>query len=236
MDMFRLLDALDYLFWLLPALALTIWAQGRIMRAYAAGSRIPAAAGVTGAEAAVLVMREGGVAGVAVVPVAGELSDHYDPRGKVLRLSHEVYSGRSLSALGVAAHEAGHAVQDALGYPALVVRNLLVPLAGLGSQLFWLLLTAGFLLGVVRLILWGVILFSVVVALQLVNLPVEFDASRRGRRLLQSAGLMSAQEDQVVSGVLAAAAWTYVAAVLTSLWTLIFSVVRLSVPRRRDRD
>ncbi len=231
------LATIDYFLYLLPAMLLTLWAQGRIMRAYAAGARVPSAAGVTGAQAAVLVMREAGLTGVAVEPAAGDLSDHYDPQGKVLRLSHAVYSGRSLSALGVAAHEAGHAVQDASGYPALVVRNLIVPLAGLGSRVFWLLITAGLLLGMARLILWGVILFSVVVAFQLVNLPVEFDASRRGRRLLESAGLMGPEEDQVVARVLDAAAWTYVAAALTGVLTLIDDLVQLGVlGGRRDHE
>src|SRR5262249_31351019 len=120
---------LDYFLFLLPGMALSMWAQARIMGAYAGGSRIPAGSGLSGAETAQLVMRAGGVLGVGIEPVAGELSDHYDPRNKVLRLSREVYAGRSLAAMGVAAHEAGHAVQDAPGDPRPGGRQFIVPLA-----------------------------------------------------------------------------------------------------------
>ena len=113
------------------------------------------------------------------------MSDHYDPRHKVLRLSHGVYAGRSLAAVGVAAHEAGHAIQDASRYPGLVVRNLIVPLASIGSTIFWLLIMAGLMLGMMRLVLLGIILFSLTVVFQLINLPVEFNASRRGRQILR---------------------------------------------------
>ncbi len=230
-----LLNTIDYLFWLVPGLTLTLWAWARITRAWAAGSRIPSAAGVTGAEAAAIVMREGGVTGVVIEEAAGDLADHFDPKGRVLRLSRAVYAGRSLSAVGVAAHEAGHAIQDAAGYPILVVRNLIVPLAGLGSRVFWLMMTAGFLLEIARLIRWGVILFLVMVAIQLIALPVEFDASRRGRRLLQSTGIMGDQEDGVVSRVMNATAWTYVAATLTGVITIIDDLVALGSPARRHR-
>ena len=227
---------LDYLLFLLPGIALSIWAQARIMRAYAEGSRIPAGSGLTGAETAQLVMRAGGVTGVGIEPVAGELSDHYDPRNKVLRLSPDVYAGRSLAAMGVAAHEAGHAIQDASGYPGLVARNVIVPLATLGSQVFWLLIAAGLLLGMFRLIILGIILFSMVVVFQLLNLPVEFDASRRGREILLSAGLVSVEEERVVARVLNAAAWTYVAAALTGVLTLLYYLARFGVLGGRKSD
>jgi uncharacterized protein len=227
----------DYLLFAIPGMALSMWAQARITSAYASGSRIPAQAGVTGAEAAGMVMRAGGVSGVAIEPVAGELSDHYDPTNKVLRLSPGVYGSRSLSALGIAAHEAGHAIQDATHYPGLVVRNLIVPMASIGSMLFWVPVMAGLVLGLMKLVLVGIILFSLTVIFQLVNLPVEFDASRRGRAILQSSGLISADEDQVVGRVLNAAAWTYVAATLTSVMTLLFYLLQFGVlggRRRRD--
>jgi Zn-dependent membrane protease YugP len=227
---------LDYLLFLLPGIALSIWAQARIMRAYAEGSRIPAGSGLTGAETAQLVMRAGGVSGVGIEPVAGELSDHYDPRNKVLRLSPDVYAGRSLTAMGVAAHEAGHAIQDASGYPGLVARNVIVPLATLGSQVFWLLIAAGLLVGMFRLIILGIILFSMVVVFQLLNLPVEFDASRRGREVLLSAGLVSVEEERVVARVLNAAAWTYVAAALTGVLTLLYCLTRFGVLGGRRSD
>jgi uncharacterized protein len=228
---------LDYLLFLLPGIALSMWAQARIMRAYAEGSRIPVGSGLTGAETAQLVMRGGGVTGVGIEPVAGELSDHYDPKNKVLRLSPDVYAGRSLAAMGVAAHEAGHAIQDASGYPGLVARNVIVPLATLGSQVFWLLIAAGLLLGMFRLIILAIILFSLVVVIQLLNLPVEFDASRRGREVLLSAGLVSVEEERVVGRVLNAAAWTYVAAALTGVLTLLYYLARFGVlGGRRSED
>jgi Zn-dependent membrane protease YugP len=183
-----------------------------------------------------MVMRAEGVTGVGIEPVRGELSDHYDPRHKVLRLSHGVFEGRSLAALGVAAHEAGHAIQDATGYPGLVMRNLIVPLAGIGSQAFWLLIAAGLLLGMMRLVLLGIILFSLLVVFQLVNLPVEFDASRRGRRILLSAGMISPAEERPVADVLNAAAWTYVAATLTSAMTLLYYLFEFGFLGGRRRD
>jgi Zn-dependent membrane protease YugP len=228
---------IDYCLFALPGILLSLWAQARISRAYFAGSRIPAASGLTGAEAAQMVMRAGGVMGVGVEPVAGELSDHYDPRHKMLRLSRQVYGGRSLAALGVAAHEAGHAIQDGSGYPGLIARNLIVPLASLGSQVFWILILAGALLGMMRLILLGIILFSLIVVFQLVNLPVEFDASRRGRDILLTTGLVNPEEDQSVAQVLNAAAWTYVAATLTGVLTMLyylFAFGLLGGPRHDD--
>ncbi len=229
------LQTIDYLLFALPGMALSMWAQARIATAYAAGSRIPAASGLTGAEAAALVMRAGGVTGVPIEPVAGELSDHYDPSHKVLRLSRGVYAGRSLASVGVAAHEAGHAIQDASHYPGLVVRNLIVPMASIGSTVFWVPVLAGLFFGMNRLILLGIILFSVTVVFQLVNLPVEFNASRRGRQILQSTGIISQAEDQVVGRVLNAAAWTYVAATLTSLLQLLYFLVRYGMLRSRQR-
>jgi uncharacterized protein len=211
----------DYLLYLLPGLVLTLWAQARILRAYAAGWRVPAGSGLTGAEAAQLVMHAGGVMGIGIEPVSGELSDHYDPGNKVLRLSQSVYAGRSLAATGVAAHEAGHAIQEASGYRGLVARNFIVPLAGLGSQVVWLLMAAGMLLGMQRLIDLGISLFLLLVLLQILNLPVELDASRRARRILHSAGLVSVEEEPVVARVLNAAALTYVAATLTGGLSLL---------------
>ena len=226
----------EYYLFAVPGILLSSWAQARISRAYAAGSRIPASSGLTGAQAAELVMRAGGVSGVGIEPVAGELSDHYDPRQKVLRLSYGVFSGRSLAALGVAAHESGHAVQDASGYPGLFVRNLVVPLASIGSTFFWLPILAGLLLDISRLIMVGIVLFSLTIALQLINLPVEFDASRRGRGLLLSSGLIREDEDRTVKHVLNAAAWTYVAATLTGLLTLLYYLVQFGVLGRRRRE
>jgi len=210
--MYRLLD---YFLLAFPGFLITIWAQLRIVLAYFAGSRKPAASARTGAEAARTILSANGLAAIAIEPAAGELSNHYDPSRKVLRLSRRIHDGRSLAALGLAAHEAGHAIQDAAGYPGLVIRNLVVPLAGIGSQLFWLLLLAGLLLGMNRLILAGVVLFSTVLVCQLLNVPVELDASRRGRLALLAAHLVERDEERIVAEVQNAAAWTHVAATTT---------------------
>jgi uncharacterized protein len=224
----------DPLYFLLiaPGFLLALWAQWRTHSAFNQGKEIPSASGLTGAQAAAEVMHAAGVSGVQIEPVEGFLSDHYDPREKVLRLSPDVYHGQSLSALGVAAHEAGHAIQDAARYPLLVVRNSLVPMASIGSNLSWILIMVGFMLMAARsfwgqpLLLLGIGAFSLTVLFQLVNLPVEFDASRRARLMLTEHGIVTMQEDAVVKRVLNAAALTYVAATLTAILTLLYFLIR----------
>jgi len=211
-----LLD-IDYILLGMPGIALSLWAQWRIVSACSAASRLPAASGLTGAEAAQRLMQASGVDPVEITPAASQLSNHYDPSRKVLRLSRRVHAGRSLAALGIAAHEAGHAIQHASRYPGLIVRNAVVPMANLGSIACWLLILAGLFLGMFRLIIWGLALFSLIVVLQLINVPIEFDASRRARQTLLATGLMTQEEDAVVGRVMNAAAWTYVAAVFTSV-------------------
>jgi Zn-dependent membrane protease YugP len=172
---------------------------------------------------------------VHIEPVAGQLTDHYDPSNKILRLSASNYQLNSLAAVGVAAHEAGHAIQDSSHYPLLVVRNLIVPLAGFGSNLSFTALLAGVFLHWMPLVWIGIILFSTVVLFQIVNLPVEFDASRRAREQLQRTGLITPEEDHMVGKVLNAAAMTYVAGTLTSILQLLFFLIRaLGAQRRRD--
>src|SRR5271165_6249368 len=188
-----------YLLLMLPGMAVAGWAQTRIASAYREGSRYRVSSGVTGAKAAAVIMHSSGVDNVPIEPVAGQLTDHYDPSKKILRLSASNYQDSSLAAVGVAAHEAGHAIQDASHYPGLVVRNLIVPMASLGSMLFWIPVMAGLVLGILQLIIAGIILFSLTVIFQLVNLPVEFNASRRGRQILQATGLISPDEDQMVA-------------------------------------
>jgi Zn-dependent membrane protease YugP len=221
-----------YLLFVGPAMLLALWAQWRVRSAYAEASRIRPLSGLSGAQAADEVLRAGHVPGVEIEPVAGVMTDHYDPRHKVLRLSEPVYAGRSLAALGIAAHEAGHAIQDAGRYPLLVLRNGLVPLASFGGGLSWLIIIAGFLLSAVNqalgnsLVLLGIGAFSLVVVFQLVNLPVEFDASRRARIALIDGGLITQEEDAYVKKVLDAAALTYVAATLSSVLTLLYFLFR----------
>ena len=171
-------------------------------------------------------MREAGVEGVEIEPAEGFLSDHYVPGQRRLRLSPDVYAGRSLAAVGVAAHECGHAIQDARHYPLLVMRNFLVPVASIGSSAAWIIMIAGFVLSLTPLVLVGIIAFSTTVAFQLVNLPVEVDASRRARAALLETGLVSYQEDAEIKKVLDAAALTYVAATLSSVLTLLYFLFR----------
>ncbi|MGC1720944.1 MAG: zinc metallopeptidase, partial [Isosphaeraceae bacterium] len=221
-----------YLLLMLPGMAVAGWAQTRIASAYREGSRYRVSSGVTGAKAAAVIMHSSGVDNVPIEPVAGQLTDHYDPSKKILRLSASNYQDSSLAAVGVAAHEAGHA-QDASHYPLLVVRNLIVPLAGIGSNISFTALLAGVIFQSMTLVWVGILLFSTVVVFQLVNLPVEFDASRRAREQLQLTGLITPEEDQVVGRVLGAAAMTYVAAMLTSILQLLFFVIRTRGFRRR---
>lgn len=212
-----------------PGMALAAWAQWRVHAAFSAGSQVPSRAGITGAQAAAAVLEAEGVHGVGIEPIGGSLSDHYDPRDKVLRLSEPVYDSTSLAALGVAAHEAGHAIQDAHRYSPLVIRNFMVPAASFGSSASWLIIMGGFLFSSMNLIVVGMALFSAVVVFQLVNLPVEFDASRRARIALQMTGLVSPEEDRTVGKVLNAAALTYVAATLTSVLTLVYYLIRSGI-------
>ncbi|MHB1560315.1 MAG: zinc metallopeptidase [Isosphaeraceae bacterium] len=217
---------LDYVMLLIPALAMTIWAQVRIVRALREGSRVEAGSGLRGAEVARDLLIASGVEGVSVEPAVGELANHYETRDRVLRLSPAVHDGRTLAAAAIAAHQAGHALQDDAGHPGRLVRNAVVPLAELGSQVVWMLMIAGLLLGMFRLVVLAITGFSLLVVLQLLNLPVELDASRRGRRLLVSTGLIGPDEEPAVARVLNASAWTHVAACLTGLPALLLRVAR----------
>lgn len=215
-----------YLLLIAPAALLAAWAQWRVHSTFAAASQMLPASGATGSEAAAVIIKHSGLQGVEIEPAEGMLSDHYDPRAKVLRLSPDVMNGRSLAALGVAAHEAGHALQDAEGYPLLKLRNGLVPLAALGGNLSWILMVAGFLMHSFHLVIFGIVAFSLTVIFQLINLPVEFDASRRAKKLLTSIGLVKQDEAPQVSKVLSAAALTYVAATLMSVLQLVYFLIR----------
>jgi Zn-dependent membrane protease YugP len=224
-----------YLLFLAPGILLALWAQMRVHSAYQEASQIPSRRGLSGAQAADAILSSVGVDNVQIEPVEGFLSDHYAPAEKVLRLSPGVYAERSLAAVGIAAHEAGHAIQDATRYPLMAIRNGLVPLASVGGNAAWIIIFLGFMLHLFGLILVGIAVFSLTVLFQLVNLPVEFDASRRARIALVDGGLITAEEDQVVAKVLNAAALTYVAATLTSVLTLLYFLFRSGVlGGRRD--
>jgi Zn-dependent membrane protease YugP len=215
-----------YLLFLAPGILLALWAQWRVTSAYQRGSQLAASTGYSGAETAAEILRTSGVRNVDIEPVPGQLTDHYSPDEKVLRLSPDVYEGRSLAALGIAAHEAGHALQDAKKYPLLGLRNGLVPLANIGGSIGWIMIAAGLVLAMSGLVWAGIAVFSATVLFQLVNLPVEFDASRRARAELLANGLIARDEEREVARVLNAAALTYVAATLTSILTLLYFVFR----------
>jgi len=221
---------LTYFVYLAPALLLAFWAQMKVKSQYAAASKVPA--NLSGAAAARRILDFAGLQDVAIEPIRGQLTDHYDPRDKVLRLSEGVYGTNSMAAVGIAAHEAGHALQDAKSYTPLVIRNMAVPAASFGSSAGMLLIMAGIGLSYAQfagskyLILAGIVGFGCVAAFQLINLPVEFDASNRAKRLLVEHNMVPAAQMGAVNGVLNAAAWTYVAATLQSVLILLYYVMR----------
>lgn len=221
-----------YFIMIAPALLLAFWAQMRIKSAYAAAAEQPAP--LSGAAAAQHILDSAGVTGVGIEPVPGHLSDHYDPRDKMLRLSQDVYHGRSLAAVGIAAHEVGHALQDAHNYAPLVVRNAAVPVAGFGSNASLFLLIFGALFNFPALIWLGIGAFACVVVFQLVNLPVEFNASTRAKHELVSLGIIDQQGLVYVNKVLNAAAMTYVAATLQAVLTLLYYVMRFAGGSSRE--
>ena len=217
-----------------PAIVLSIVAQIWVKRAFNKYSKVGVATGLSGAQVAERIVAQAGL-GVRVERVSGFLSDHYDPLHRVLRLSPDVYDGRSISSVGVAAHEAGHALQHAKNYVPLKWRSALVPVTKIGSSLAWPLLMIGFLLGAVGLIKVGIIFFSAAVLFQVVTLPVEFDASRRAVGVIQQMGIVTSTELVGVKKVLGAAAMTYVAAAASSIAQLLYFLMRAGVlGGRRD--
>jgi hypothetical protein len=202
-----------------------LWAQFKVKSTFKRYSQVPTANGFTGAQAAEAVLRNENVQGVGIRPVAGQLSDHYDPRSKTLNLSEDVGVAASVAAVGVAAHEAGHAVQDARGYKPMQIRSSLVPAATIGSQLWIFPAFIGLILGSTGLVNVGLVLFLAVVIFQLVTLPVEFDASRRALVALEGGGLLAQTELDGARKVLQAAALTYIAALAASIGQLIYFFV-----------
>ncbi|MEZ4735972.1 MAG: zinc metallopeptidase [Caldilineaceae bacterium] len=221
-----------YLLFALPGLLLGLYAQARVRSAFAQYERVRSATGMTGAQAARRILDRNGLSHVAVELVNGFLSDHYDPRQKVLRLSPQVYDTPSLAAVGVAAHEAGHALQDQQNYAMLQLRSALVPSVQIGGWVGPLLFFLG--LSFNTTLAWaGLILFGLTAIFALVTLPVEFDASKRAKQLLVSQGILAPQEIQGVNRVLDAAALTYVAAAIQAVMTLAYYAFIL-LGRRRD--
>lgn len=226
------------LFWIfaLPGLLLGMYAQSRIKSNFTKYSQVRTTGNVTGAQVARQLLDSQGLQNIAIESTPGMLSDHYDPKAKVLRLSQEVYNTPSVAAAGVAAHEAGHALQDAVDYLPMELRSFIVPGVQLSSSIAPWLFFAGLLLGITQLAWAGVILFAASTLFALVTLPVEINASERAKDLLVSQGII--QGDEQVSGVrkvLSAAAWTYVAGAVSAVGTLLYYVFLLSAGGSRQR-
>jgi Zn-dependent membrane protease YugP len=199
-----------------------LWAQLKVKRTFAKYSKVAPRNGMSGAEAAAAVLRSSGLRDLAIRPVAGRLTDHYDPRNRTLNLSADVGQASSLAALGVAAHEAGHAIQDARRYAPMRIRQALVPAATVGQSLWFIPVVLGLILGLTGLVTIGLVLFAAIVLFQLVTLPVEFDASRRALVALEGDGLLAADEVPGARAVLNAAALTYIAGFVAALGQLIY--------------
>ena len=215
-----------------PALILAFIASLMVKAAYAQARNLPPR--LTGYATARNILDRAGLYDVEIEQVPGEMSDHYDPRDKVVRLSPDVYHGHSLAAVGIAAHEVGHAIQDAQQYGPLVIRNAAVSTAGFGGNIGMLLVMLGLAFALTPLAWAGVALFACVVFFQLVNLPVEFDASARAKVQLVEMGICSDEEMYYVRKVLNAAALTYVAATLQAILTLLYYVLRVMALSQRD--
>ncbi|MEY3458390.1 MAG: hypothetical protein RL215_1547 [Planctomycetota bacterium] len=223
------IDPAYLLFVALPVLVMSGLASLMVRLAFNRYSQVATRRGYTGAEAAKILLREAGIDDVQVVPTHGYLSDHYNPATKTLALSEQVYASNSVAAIGVACHEAGHAIQHAHGYAALWARSAMVPLVGIGSNAASILIPLGFMLSAKPLLLLGVAAFATVVLFQLITLPVEFDASSRAKALCVEAGIIGVDERVGVDKVLNAAALTYVAAFIGSLMTLLYYLIRLGL-------
>ena len=222
----------SYLFYMLPGLVLMLYAQFKVKHSFSKYSKVTNQRGLTGADAAREVLRQNGVDGVRIEHVSGNLSDHFDPRTNVIRLSDDVYNSTSVAAVGVAAHEAGHAVQYAKGYGPIKLRAAIIPACNIGSQLGIPLALIGAVMGVLGLVYAGLALFGLAVLFQVVTLPVEFNASRRAINAINSTALLTKEESSGAKAVLSAAAMTYVAAMIQSLLMLLYYVSRFT--GRRD--
>lgn len=218
---------------LIPGFIFSLWAQIKVKSTFGQYSKKTNSKGFTGAEAAETVLHMNGIYDVQVIHIRGELNDHYSPKERVIRLSDNVYASSSIAAVGVAAHEAGHAVQYAKGYGAIKFRMALVPVANIGSGLAMPIFIIGLIMASDALLLTGIILFSLAVLFQLVTLPVEIDASNRAVKAIRNNGLLSPSEQDGAKKVLSAAAMTYVAAMVASLLSLLRLILIANNNRRR---
>ncbi len=217
---------------LIPGLILGLWAQSRVRSAYSKYSKVFTQRGLAAQDVARMMLNSEGAGNVAITSTSGTLTDHFDPRTDTLRLSQGVYGSSSVAAVGIAAHEAGHALQKHEGYALLSLRTVMVPTVNIGSHLAWPIFVLGIIASFRPLMYAGIGLFALAVLLSLITLPVEFDASRRAKLMLSNSGYFTQEEMQGVSKVLNAAALTYVASFLSALLSLLRLV--LLAQRRRD--
>ncbi|MGC9505148.1 zinc metallopeptidase [Baaleninema sp.] len=206
---------------LIPGILLMVWAQAQIRNTYQRYAEIPSSLGMTGEEVARAILAKKGIYDVRVEPVGGELTDHYDPSAKSVRLSSGIFGSSSLAAAAVAAHECGHVIQDKQGYQFMNVRAALVPVANIGANFGPLLVVAGIFFNFAGLINVGIALFAAVIAFHVITLPVEFDASSRALKIVDELGILQGDENRGARAVLQAAAWTYVATALYAVLQLV---------------
>jgi Zn-dependent membrane protease YugP len=223
-----------YIIMMLPTIILIMWAQRRVKGTFAKFAGIANQHRLSGAEVARMILDSNGLHNVPVEPIRGELTDHYDPRSRTLRLSEPVYSSRSVAALGIAAHETGHALQHAHGYVPLQIRGALVPAASVGSNLGWVMVLAGILIGFTGLAWLGVAFFAAGTVFAVVTLPVEFNASSRALAQLTAMGVVDRTEYDQNKQVLNAAAWTYIAGFAAAVVQLLYFIMLVTGMSQRD--
>lgn len=221
-------------FLVLIGAVISLIASAKVKSTYARYSQVGSRAGMTATEAARMILDNAGLRHIRIERISGELTDHYSPKEQVLRLSDNVYRSTSIAAIGVAAHECGHAIQHAEEYAPITIRNAIVPAVNIGSKLSWPILIAGLLFSIDPLLNIGLILFSFTLIFQLVTLPVEFNASARALRILDGSGMLAGEELKGAKKVLSAAAMTYVAAVIASLLSLMRMIILFGGRRRDD--
>lgn len=225
---------ITYFIFIIPALIFGIWAQLSVKSAFSKYSRISTARGITGAEAAKLILERNGIYDVTIRHISGSLTDNFNPREKTINLSDEVYNSTSIAAIGVAAHETGHAIQHAVGYSPIKIREAIIPVTQVGSWMYFPIILLGLVFSSQTLLNVGILLFGTIALFQLVTLPVEFNASNRAIMTLQNNGILYGNEITGAKAVLRAAALTYVAALVSSLAQLLRLIVLFGGHRSRD--
>ena len=225
---------ITYIIFIIPALLFGIWAQISVQSAFSKYSRVPSARGYTGAEVAKLLLEQNGIYDVTIRHISGSLTDNFNPREKTLNLSDDVYNSTSVAAIGVAAHETGHAIQHAVGYRPIKWREAIIPVTQLGSWAYFPIILLGIVFSSQTLVSVGILLFATIALFQLVTLPVEFDASNRAIATLENNGILYGNEITGAKAVLRAAALTYVAALVSSLAQLLRLLVIFGGRRNND--